>query len=135
MKNNPTISVPSCVETVLLHGSKPVFTGLCRTVILARFLYVTERTRAAPISKVERHIYQISVRSIQASTKTNWYSMNIALKINRFRWDCPFSGQYIQVVARFLVMRLEIGAERVATNVKKMAGDTFPLNSPIIKKY
>ena len=45
--------------------------------------------------------------------------MNIALKINRFRWDCPFSGQYIQVVARFLVMRLEIGAERVANNVKK----------------
>ena len=107
MKNNPTISVPSCVETVLLHRSKPVFTGLrqilrlcshhaildsfcadtktIRTVILARFLYVTERTRAAPISKVERHIYQISVHTIQASTKTNWYNMNIALKINRFQ--------------------------------------------------
>ena len=28
MKNNPTISVPSCVETVLLHRSKPVFSGL-----------------------------------------------------------------------------------------------------------
>ena len=41
--------------------------------------------RAAPISKVERHIYQISVHTIQASTKTNWYNMNIALKINRFQ--------------------------------------------------
>ena len=61
--------------------------------------------------------------------------MKMALKINRFQRDCPFSGQYIQVVARFLVMRLEIGAERVANNVKKMAGHTFPLNSPIIKKY
>ena len=28
MKNNPTMSVPSCVETVLLHRSKPVFSGL-----------------------------------------------------------------------------------------------------------
>ena len=58
--------------------------------------------------------------------------MNIALKINRFRWDCPFSGQYIQVVARFLVMRLEIGAERVAANVKKIACSQWMMKNRFI---
>lgn len=77
MKNSLTILVPCCVETVLLHKSKPVFSwlkfegyvhtihtipdGFCADAKTIPHswasvdTYVTERSSAAPISKVEIH--------------------------------------------------------------------------------